>query len=225
MTKNELGIGVYTPAQAAFYARVRTQTMNRWIFGDEQGKAVVPSELGAIDGKIVTFRDFVQSLAIRAIRTQYQKISLQKIRGAVELAKQQLGVSHPLARPHKTYIYQDKELVLEVDGKLVQLSGKHSRNLMMGPIAELYLDRLNFGEDGFAMSYRAWGIKDRPITMNPKRRFGEPIVESCGYTAETLWQASVAEGGIDAAAKAYGVDQQDVVLACDYYDHLMSVAA
>ena len=61
--------------------------------------------------------------------------------------------------------------------------------------------------------------------MNPKRRFGEPIVKSYSYTAETLWEASIAEGGIGAAARAYDVDFENVTLACDYYDHLLSVAA
>jgi uncharacterized protein (DUF433 family) len=222
-TDREIGIGVYTPTQAAFYARVRTQTINRWLFGDKKGEAVVSPELG--DEKTVTFRDFVQALAIRAIRTQYPEISLQRIRKAVELAKDRLGVSHPLAHPHRTFIYQGRELVLELHGKLIQLSGKYSKNLMIGPIAELYMESLEFDDEGLAKQYRAWGSEERPILMDPHRRFGEPIVETCGYTAETLWNASIVEGGFDAAAEAYGVNRSDVILACEYYDHLMSVAA
>src|SRR4051812_17888165 len=101
----EFGVGLYTPAEAAFYARVRTQTLNRWLFGDSRGESVVTAQIKSDDEKIVTFRDFVQALAIRSIRTQYPKISLQKVRRAVDLAGEKLGVRHPFARPHKTYVY------------------------------------------------------------------------------------------------------------------------
>lgn len=223
-TSTELGIGIYTPAEAAFYARVRTQTLNRWLFGDAHGESVVAAQLKGGDEKLVTFLDFVQALAIRAIRMQYPKISLQKIRKAVDLATERIGVQHPLARVHKTFVYDEREIVLEVDNQLIQLSGKFSGNLLIGPIAELYLERLEFGEDGFASDFRAWGFDERCIRMNPHKRLGEPIVVSCGYTAHALWEASIVEGGIAAAAKAYGVAPDDVKLACDYYDHLSTAA-
>ena len=223
---DEIGIGIYSPSQAAFYARVRMRTLNRWVFGDARSNAVVSAQMaGRSDEKVVTVRNFVQALGICTIRIQYPKISLQKIRKAIDLAKNQFDVPYPFARPHRSFIYQERELVLEVNGNLVQLSGKHSKNIMLGPIAERYLDRLEFGDDGLAVGYRAWEGNGRQILMNPKRRFGEPIVKSCGYTAETLWDVSIAEGGIGAAARAYGVDCEDVTLACDYYDHLLSVAA
>jgi len=95
---------------------------------------------------------------------------------------------------------------------------------MIGPIAELYLTRLEFGADGLACQFRAWGDVDNPIIMNPRRRFGEPIVASCGYTAQALWEASIVEGGLESAAKAYRVKPEEVAIACDCYDHLMSAA-
>jgi hypothetical protein len=223
-TATQLGIGIYTPSEAAFYARVRTQTLNRWVFGDSHGEAVISAQIKGEDEKTVTFLDFVQTLAIRAIRTQYPKISLQKIRKAVDLASEKLGVDYPFAREHKTFIYDEREITLEVEGHLVALTGKFSQNLLFGPIAELYSTRLTFGDDGLAADFCAWGVGDRSIRMNPKRRFGEPVLIASGYTAHTLWEASIIEGGIAAAARAYGVDEQEVVLACDYYDHL-SVAA
>jgi hypothetical protein len=223
-TATQLGIGIYTPAEAAFYARVRTQTLNRWIFGDSHGDAVISAQIKGGDEKTVTFLDFVQALAIRAIRTQYPKISLQKIRKAVDLAGEKLGIDYPFAREHKTFIYDGREITLEIKGNLVALSGKFSKNLLFGPIAELYSQRLTFGTDGLASDFCAWGIGDCCIRMDPKRRFGEPVVISSGYTAHALWEASIIEGGIAAAARAYGVEERDVILACDYYDHL-SVAA
>lgn len=223
-TRDTLGVGIYSPAEAAFYARVRTQTLNRWLFGDAHGDSVVTSQIRDDDDRVVTFLDFVQALAIRAIRTQYPKISLQKIRKAVDLVDDKLGIKNPFAKDHQIFVYDEREIAIKVDGKLIQISGDHSGNLMIGPIAETYLSRIQFGSDGFAIRYQPWGDNDIPIVMDPKRRFGEPIVESCGYTAQTLWEASIVEGGLEAAAKAYGVKVEEVRTACDYYDHLASAA-
>ena len=223
-TRDTLGIGIYTPAEAAFYARVRTQTLTRWLFGSEQGESVVAPQIPVNDDKVVTFLDFVQTLAIRSIKTQYPKISLQKIRKAVDVAQDTLGIEYPFAREHKTFVLNEREIVLEVEENLVQISGKHFGNLLIGPIAELYMKRIEYSDNGLASGYRAWGELEAPIVMNPKRRFGEPIVLSCGYTAQTLWEASIVEGGLDAAARAYGVRPEEVALACDYYDHLTSAA-
>ena len=63
---DKLGIGIYTPEEAAFYARVKTQVLNRWLFGDGRGANVVkPERCGKDEDRIVTFLDLVQAIAIR----------------------------------------------------------------------------------------------------------------------------------------------------------------
>jgi hypothetical protein len=37
VAKKYLGLGMYTPAEAAMYARVSTQLMSRWIHGSAAG--------------------------------------------------------------------------------------------------------------------------------------------------------------------------------------------
>lgn len=58
--------------------------------------------------------------------------------------------------------------------------------------------------------------------MDPKVRFGEPVIATCGYSALTLWNAVKAEGSIKAAAEIYGVETKEVELACSYFDYLQS---
>lgn len=223
----QLGFGLYTPREAALYARVRTATVNRWVFGNATGEPVIRAEIGNADEKVVTFQDFVQTLGIRAIRTQYSSVSLQKIRKAVLEAQDRYGIEHPLAAPHRTFVIQEGsaagEIVIRIDKNLVQVTGAHRDQTLIGPIAELYLSDVIF-EDDRATRYRAWNGGAGSIIMDPHQRFGEPIVEQCGYSASTLWEANIVEGGIHAAAEAYGVEPEQVELAVSYYDHLMSVA-
>ncbi len=202
----------------------------RWIHGDGRGDPVVKAELPGDSEKTITFNDFVQALAIRAIRTQYKDVSLQKIRQAVDAVRERHGLEYPLAVRHKIYVITDGsskgEIVIDLDDVLIQVSGRHKDQTLIGPIAELFMDRIQFDAAGNPEQFCPMSSeRGGSIILNPHIRFGEPVVEECGYSAHTLWDASIAEGGLDAAAKAYGVDKAHVALACEYFDHLTNVAA
>ncbi len=216
-----LGIGVYTPQEAAFYARVPTQTINRWIWGSTKCDSAFTPE---IDGeRLVSFRDFVTALAIRTIRSSQQPVSLQKIRSAIQLAEEEYGVSHPLARQHSIYQFGD-EIVINLpdheSSHYVQLTGKHKRNRLLKQIVEPFLLNVDYGQDGLASLFRPYSYRAYDIVLDPKLRFGEPLVSSTGYSARTLWEAFRDEGGLGEAARAYGVTEDAVHAACMYYDHL-----
>jgi len=207
------------------YARVKTQTLTRWVFGDGHGDSAFTPQITDSAEKTVSFLDFIQSMAVRAIRLQHN-VPLQKIRAAVDLVEATFGITYPFARQHTTYVIREGsakgELALEIDGKLLQISGKQKKQYLFDQVAELYMDRVDFGTDGLATTFTAWGSGKETIRMNPHIRFGEPIVTSCGYSALVLWEAVKNEGSIKDAAKAYGVSEKQVKLACEYFDHLIS---
>ena len=229
----KLGKGIYSPRDAALYARVKTQLMSRWILGNSQGKPVVKREIEDSSDSTVTFLDFIQALSIRAIRTQYSHIPLQKIREAANTATEKYEVEYPFARPHSTYIIKKGrntgEIVLRLgddDDRFVQITGKMKDQHLLGPIAELYMENIKYDEDDYASEYRPWStLEGGAILMNPHRRFGEPLVEECGYSARALWEAAITEGGIEAAANSYGVEPAHVKLACNYFDHLTNASS
>jgi uncharacterized protein (DUF433 family) len=232
LTKNTLGIGLYTPEEAAFYARVRTDTINRWMFGNARGGRVIEPQVSADGDKVVTFLDFIQALAIRAIRTKH-KVPLEKIRQAVDLARDKFGIPYPFAVEHTTYLFSDKQdqghgdIILKIKDQLVVASGQDQCNLVMNEIAELYMRDLVYDRaTGLASRYTAWASPSGgQIVMDPRRRFGEPIVESCGYTAETLWEAYEIEGGVKPAAEAHGVSEREIELALEYHDFFLNSSA
>jgi uncharacterized protein (DUF433 family) len=225
--KDMLGVGMYTPREAAFYARIPTQRLTRWVFGDGHGDAVIEKQVADSEEKIVTFLDFVQSLAIRAIRLRNKGIPLQTIRRAYDDAVQEYGIEYPFARPHQIFLLADtKRLIIKIGADdYRELAGKARGNKMMSQIVEPFLTDLTFS-DGLAVEYTAWSEPDGgKITMNPQHRFGEPTVIGCGYTARALWEANEVEGSVAAAAEAYGVEQKQVLMACKYYDHLVGTTA
>jgi hypothetical protein len=236
---NLLNLGIYTPAEAAFYARIRTQRMNSWLYGSKNANPVVSPERGE-ESRDVSFLDFVQALAIRSIRRDH-RVSLQKIRGAVDFAKVHYKVSHPLAMQHATFLFDRKskrgefrdddaryELVIKLRGdkgeELIQVTGAKAGNKMIAEIVELFLKDLTFDEEGRPEEYSAWRWGEHSVKMNPRKHFGDPLLPS-GYTAQAIWESVKAEGSLEAAAKAYGVDRTEVELACSYLDFLQGASA
>ena len=239
-TEDRLGIGIYTPAEAAFYARVSQGMMTRWVFGDSKGKAVIERQIRDEGEKVVTFLDFVQTLAVREVRRRHN-LPLQRIRQGIDEARKKYGIDYPLAREHCIFLFSDQRgeghghIVIRIDegeGKdelerrYVQLTGRGRGQYMIQEVVEMFLSDLRFDPSSkLATEYRPLTQGGASILLNPHRRFGEPVVEPSGYTAETLWHATNTEGGIDAAVSAYGVSVDEVILANKYFDMLEAKAA
>lgn len=235
---DHLGIGIYSPAEAAFYARERTSTVIRWLYGSKKGAPVLATQLDPSE-KLVTFLDFVQMLAVSAIRRQYG-VPLQTIRRGLDAAKDRYGTPYPLAMEHKTYLFErgekrrsklsaeeaekQFEIVIKLhNDQFVQLTGKAADNLLIKEVAELYIKDLYFGNLGLAEEYCPYSEGGLRIKMNPHFHFGEPLMPS-GYTALALADAVTVEGGIERASKAYGVDPKEVELAFKYVTSLQAPA-
>jgi len=220
--REKIGLGIYTPAEAARYARIHTATMARWIHGDQRGSAVVEAELEGSGERIVTFLDFVQALAIRAIRTRH-RVPLSKIREGVRYSKDRHGLPHPLARKHATYLFRGElyiRLESEDEATFSQISGIGKGQLAHSKVIELFMENMSFDAEGLAQLYRPFAYRDRTVVMNPDRMFGQPMLDSCDYSVEALIAAVDSEGGVDAVADVYGVEKDDVLAAIAYDDHL-----
>lgn len=88
----------------------------------------------------------------------------------------------------------------------------------MKEVAELYMKDVGFDPDGLANLYTAYEWSEFVVKMDPRLRFGEPLLPTCGYSAQALWEASIAEGSIANAAKVYKVKEGEVETACRYID-------
>lgn len=218
---DKLGVGIYSPQEASFYARVPLQTLNRWFYGSGQGELVAYPKFGADDERVITFLDFAQALAIRNIRTHYH-VPLTKIREAIDRAKTEFGEPYPLARKRTTYLF-GADLFIHL-GKdefdYRKLTGNNRKQGVLTKIVEVFMSDMGFDSDGLANEYTAFRHGATEISMNPEVRLGEPIVTTCGYTARALWETCEAEGSIVEAARLLGVADSDVETAYRYLDYL-----
>jgi uncharacterized protein (DUF433 family) len=214
------GSGLYSLKEVALYARIHPVTLSRWLSGNVSGERVLTLE----ESKVITFPDFVQVLAVRNLRVIH-KIPLPKIRDAVNRAMSTFKISYPLARRHTTYLF-DKQLWIKPEGHegdIVQVSGKAHGQRGISTLMERFMVDVSFDQKtGLANEYKAFEKPAGKIIMNPRFRFGEPLLNDCGYTPEVLFEAAKTEGSVEAAAKAYGVSKEQVEVCVDYFDHLLA---
>jgi uncharacterized protein (DUF433 family) len=236
-TERLLGVGLYSPFEAALYAQVRPQLVSQWLYGrqgERPSEAVLDPQLGITKEKIVTFLDFVQILAIRRVRNE-RDISLQKIRQAYRRAKEEFDVLYPLAtqgvrigvfgpprRPDRqtVFICLKKKDEAEVQ-QYFELSGREHGNQLIGEVVLTYSRFLDFDKDtDLARKFTIFKSDYGAVTMDPEVRFGEPFIEATGYTAYTLFNAYQTEGTIERAASVYDVSQDHIRLAIDFFAYV-----
>lgn len=215
-------LGAYTPDQAARLLGVRPGMVQRWIYGDGLGSAALLAQFPDHVGELVTFIDFIQTMAIRDIRQQKQ-LSLQKIRKTVEAAKKH-GIDYPFARQHTTYVFNDDVVLRLNDDRLIQVTGKYKEQDLIKPVVERYMEDLGFDDHGLASSYVPMQRGFRKVVYQPNINYGAPTIMPCRYTVSTLLDAVEAEGGIEQAANICDVNTEDVRLAVDYESKLRAAA-
>ncbi len=220
-TAIEKETGLYTLQEAAWYARLPQATLRAW-FSVNNGKKGVLAEGELIeDGSFISFVDFIQTLAIRAIRVE-KKIPLQRIRDAVKKAEDTYGLAYPFARKHTTYL-SGKDLFIQLEDMddLIQVSGKNPDQVTSKKIIEFYLEEVSFDpETGLARLYKPY----ENIKMDPSIGFGQPLVETCNVPAVVLWESVRNEESFEKVAELYGIEVEDVKTAFSYCDSLTPAA-
>lgn len=219
-----IGVGLYTPREAALYARLNTQTFNRWFYGDSRYEPVTSPQKGEIEGeRVVTFWDLIQAVGIRNLRlqTRSSSIPLQRIRNVLNEARKEFGLEFPLARRHTIYIYSNRLILKHNDDWIGLTRGIDRHQLYSHKLIEHYLEELKYDDEGMADEWTPLSSSKYRVSLNADRRFGAPTIEPGGILVESLADSIESEGSVDAAAEAFEVEREAVVLAQKYvYDYL-----
>ena len=204
-----IGIGLYTPAEAARLIGVPVQTLQRWLkghrIGDREYEALWPLHGELEDGSTyLSFLDLVQARVALALINA--GLSAQKVRKAIDRGRTILNTDYPFASAR--FRTDGRTVVLHVlvpgeDDKLIDLF-KDGQYLMKN-IVEPSLKGLEFDRD---LASRWWpGGKEDRIVVDPRRQFGQPIDAETGVPTSVLAGAVDAEGSVQNAARAYQVPE------------------
>jgi uncharacterized protein (DUF433 family) len=209
---------LYTAQAAAYVLGKRTGTVKRWAFGDKN-RAGIDARLRGDD--TMDFHDVIQLMAVAAIRHKH-RISLDRIRELVEVARRDYNIEHPFAHRHKTRII-GRDLALDIDGKIIQMTGRYKHNHVFSELAEPYMDQIDFDpKTGLAERYVAMTDGEYRIEIDPRRYFGVPFVLPTIISVGAIIINVQAEGSAARAAQVLEIPLRAVQLAVKYNDDRMA---
>lgn len=214
-----VGLGLYTPSEAARLIKVPAPKLIRWLRGHGSGnRAYEPLWHGQIDiGDGATYLGFLDLIQCRmAAAFIAAGLSPQKVRRALILARDIIDADHPFA--NSRFKTDGRTLLLEAlgsdteDRPLVDLFRRGQ--YVMHKIIEPSLKGIDFDTD---TASRWWPTgRSNDIVVDPKRQFGQPIIDSAGVPTAILKAAAEAEGSVEMAARMFRISPVAVRRAVDF---------
>lgn len=190
-----IGVGVYTPAEAALYTGIPAKDIRRWVFGyrsdgiDHAG--LWNTELAHEDERLLGFHDLLEIRFVHAFRKH--GVSLQAIRAASKQAKELFDQKYPFTC--RRFQTDGKDIFATVldetgDETILDLAKRqYAFKQVIGP--SLY-DGIEYTGDGYAE--RWFPIpRSKAVVLDPGRGFGKPILSEHGIDTATIYHAYLAE--------------------------------
>lgn len=215
-----IGMGLYTPSEAGRLLHVPAAKIARWLRGHHVGtRQYAPlwkPQVDLDDGHIyLGFRDLMEvRIADKFINLG---VSPQRIRAAVQLAREAIGEDRPLSTDGFRTDGRDIFLrVFERDEhgeERERLLNLFRRQYEFRQIVEPLLKSIDFDRGA---PFRWWPLGRRAnVLVDPARAFGQPIDAMTSVPTAVLAAAGRQEG-IDGAARAYDVPQASIRRAMEF---------
>lgn len=223
---------LYTFAEAARFLGVPTSTFGTWAKGyvrrppgrpPVHGAPILTSMDAPRNFPSIPFIGLAEGMVLAALRRG--GVSLQHIRKAVSILDDEIGIEHALASQR---VFTDGAVILfdyadaEQDDELAGLTEVVSRQRVFAPVVREYLQRIEYGKDGWAEQLVSPTTRDRIVVVDPTRAFGQPIFVHGAAPVESVVSRWKAGEPLEDVARDFGVPPADVE---DYLRAAVPIAA
>jgi uncharacterized protein (DUF433 family) len=211
---------LYTAAEAARFLDVPVSTFATWAKGYVRrppsrspvtGDPIVTSVHAERGYPSIPFVGLAEAMVLAAFRRG--GVSLQHIRRAVAIMEKEIGLHHALASKR---LYTDGAVILydyaeaKQDEQLGGLTEVVSRQRVFSAVVEQYLNRIEYGGDGWAVRLVSPATARPVVVADPERSFGQPIFIHGGVRVEDVLDRWRAGEALAEVAEDFGVAPQDV---------------
>jgi uncharacterized protein (DUF433 family) len=227
MGQSELvGVGVYTPAEASQLLGVPSAKIIRWLRGhDAHGRRYPRLWRPQVDlGDERVYLGFRDLMDVRVANAFIERgVSPQKVRRAIEIAREMLMQERPLSTARFRTDGRTVFLQVQKEDGSDQMTDLLRNQHVFREIIEPSLRNIDFDDGGIPLRWWPHGKQAR-IVVDPQRAFGQPIEADSGVPAAVLSAAEEAEGSAEDAARVWGVPVSAVRRATDFQNALASAA-
>ena len=212
----KIGTGIYTASEIANILRVPYRTVYTWMNKYWDGK--IGKEFGSkyswnINGKrAVSFHTFIEFYVMMRFSESGVKPK-HVLEAHTELSKM-YATAFPFARKEilKGMRSDGKHIFLKTIEGTIELNGTKQFNL---GLIEVFFINLEFDKDNLAS--RFWPIgKEKSILIDPKRRFGRPVIDGKNIFPEIIDNHFKAGDPIAYIAQVYQISEAEVNHALEY---------
>lgn len=210
-----VGLGVYTPADAARLIDVPVSTIRNWTKGTKDRPPLWRSEHADWDGPLLLgFRDLVEAKVLYALRKQ--GFSGQQLRGTIAYAREQIGDERPFST--KAFKADGAEIMLELPEGLIVISRRNRGQTVFRDVVEPILRPVVYDDAAAAM---LWMLpRKKTVVLDPERAFGTPILHDFSIPTSVLAQSARAEGSPTITARYFDIPVSQVRDAIRFEDQL-----
>jgi uncharacterized protein (DUF433 family) len=225
--KDPRDLPAYSIAEASVYLSLAPSTLRTWIRGryyptESGAKFFVPLiQLPAVIDQAplyLSFTNLIEANVLCALRRQH-KLSIRKIREALDYLETQFHSEHPLAE-HR-FTTDGINLFIEHYGQLVKITD--AAQLEIRRVIESYLRRVEWDHAGLPTRFYPLvrDLRDREakiIVIDPYVSFGRPVLAGTGIRTEIIAERYYAGEPIDDIAKDYRRSRMEIeeVIRCQY---------
>ena len=217
----------YSLAEAAHYLCIPVSTLRSWVVGrhyfltkDKRRffePLIHPSQSSPYT--LLSFVNLVEIHILNAIRRQH-KISLNKVRKALDYLKEKFPSGHPLA--DHAFVTNGLDLFIEKYGELINISKEGQ--LAMLDLLKAHLSRIERGPDGIPVKLylftRQIDLEEpKIVVIDPRISFGRPILAGTGIPTSVIAERYKAGESIDELAKDYGIPKSQIeeAIRCELF--------
>lgn len=222
-----MGLGLYTPPEAARLVGLSTSTMRRWLRGyryryrtkrgrrEGSSQPVIEGEVPSL-GRLtaVSFLELMEAYIVRQFLDQGVRLSTVRLAGL--RGREKFGTEHPFA--HRRFKTDGEGIFIELSGATAQGKRKLLLELSklqyaMPEVLDAYLSRIEFDPDT-ELAARWWPMgKDTPVVLDPHVAFGAPVVQGTRVPAQVLAEAARAGETVESLCYWYDLGPEEVEAA------------
>jgi uncharacterized protein (DUF433 family) len=200
---------ILTLREAAGHLAMPVSTLHTWASG-RSASPLVATVAGSPGGASVPFVGFAEAFVLSAFRRA--GVPMQRIRPAVEVLRDELGLEHALASKE---LYTDGAEVLyrfaeREEPGLLELTVVRTGQKQFSEIVSDYLQRITYGDDGWVRMIELPAYRRATVVVDPARAFGLPLVAHGGARVEDLVDRFVAGDSLSEVAADFGVPLDEV---------------
>jgi uncharacterized protein (DUF433 family) len=180
-------IPLFTAREAARYVRVPASTMRNWVRGYEypigRGAATSAPIVSSLPAErpshaTIPFIGLAEALVVAGFRRK--KLSMHKVRSALEVLDRTLGIAHVLANK---MLYTDGASILcdyarkAHDQEIQSLTEPSSGQTVFVDVVRQYLQLITYDADWWASRIELPAFHPTRVVVDMHRGFGRPILD------------------------------------------------